>query len=93
MRKRDTKAVRKPDVNAAYWDMRDIAAYWGVTYETVRTYRSRGRGELPPNDATLGGSPVWRPATIVTFRRSGQGKRTDLACKKAGLGSGDAETE
>lgn len=74
--------MEKPDPSADYWDMRDIAAYWGVTYETVRTYRARGRGELPPHDHTFGRSPVWRPDTIIKHPRPGRGARTDLADKK-----------
>jgi hypothetical protein len=49
-----------------------------VSEQTIRAYRSRGRGELPPSDRTWGRSPVWRPATITSFQRLGQGARTDL---------------
>lgn len=67
-----------PDPNADYWTLRDIADHWGVSYNTVRTYRARGRGELPEPDAVFGRSPAWRPATIINFQRPGQGARTDL---------------
>lgn len=67
-----------PDPNADYWTLRDIADHWGVSYNTVRTYRARGRGELPEPDAVFGRSPAWRPATIIRFQRPGQGARTDL---------------
>lgn len=67
-----------PDPNADYWTLRDIADHWGVSYHTVRTYRARGRGELPEPDAVFGRSPAWRPATIIRFQRPGQGARTDL---------------
>ncbi|TDD37870.1 MarR family transcriptional regulator [Actinomadura sp. KC06] len=61
-----------------FWTAADIAAYLGVTVETVRVYRSRGRGELPAEDDRFGQSPVWRPATIINHKRPGQGARTDL---------------
>jgi hypothetical protein len=67
-----------PDPHADYWTIADVAAYWRVSEQTIRAYRSRGRGELPPSDRTWGRSPVWRPATITSFQRLGQGARTDL---------------
>jgi hypothetical protein len=66
------------DPNADYWTVADIADHWGVTPATVRTYRSRKRGELPEPDKVFGRSPVWKPATILNFQRPGQGARTDL---------------
>lgn len=66
------------DPNADYWTVKDIAEHWGVTPQTVRTYRSRKRGELPEPDNVFGRSPVWKPATIINFERPGQGARTDL---------------
>ena len=38
------------DPNADYWTVADVAAYWGVSPQTIRTYRSRGRGEIPKED-------------------------------------------
>ncbi len=66
------------DPTKDYWTLHDVADHWDVSYNTVRTYRSRNRGELPPPDATFGRSPVWKPQTIITFQRPGQGARTDL---------------
>jgi hypothetical protein len=66
------------DEDADYWTIADVAEHWGVTPQTIRTYRSRGRGELPPADRMFGRSPAWRPDTIVRFVRVGQGTRTDL---------------
>ncbi|MFD5862641.1 helix-turn-helix transcriptional regulator [Streptomyces chartreusis] len=66
------------DVNADYWTIDDVAEHWGVTPQTIRTYRSRKRDELPPHDRMFGRSPAWRPQTIVGFVRPGQGARTDL---------------
>ncbi|MGW1669038.1 hypothetical protein [Streptomyces sp. NPDC002324] len=76
-----TKTMRQDmaDPNADYWSIGDVADYWGVTSQTIRTYRSRRRGELPEPDAVFGRSPVWKPKTIIDFERPGQGKRTDLA--------------
>jgi hypothetical protein len=68
----------KADPNADYWTIADVAAYWHVRPQTIRAYRSRGRGELPPADRSFGDSPVWKPATIIGFQRVGQGTRTDL---------------
>lgn len=67
----------KPDPSKLYWDIKDVAAYWDVKPKTIREYRSRGRGELPKEDDTLGHSPVWKPATIINFTRSRRA-RTDL---------------
>lgn len=66
------------DLNADYWTVEDIADHWGVTVQTVRSYRSRKRGELPEADKMFGRSPVWRPSTILAFQRPGRGARTDL---------------
>ena len=67
-----------PDPEADYWTVDDVAAFLGVTPATIRTYRSRNRGELPPEDRKFGRSPVWKPATITSFSRLGQGHRSDL---------------
>ncbi|MFF7192678.1 helix-turn-helix transcriptional regulator [Streptomyces sp. NPDC008079] len=67
-----------PDPEADYWTVTEVADYLGVTPETVRTYRSRKRGELPPEDKMFGRSPAWKPATITRFDRLGQGHRSDL---------------
>lgn len=66
------------DPNADYWTVSDVADYWGVTPQTIRSYRSRKRGELPDADRIFGRSPAWKPATIIEFARPGQGARTDL---------------
>jgi predicted GIY-YIG superfamily endonuclease len=70
------------DPTADYWDMADVAAHWGVTPQTIRTYKSRKRGELPAPDRVIVRAPVWRPATILNFQRPGQGARTDLHDKE-----------
>jgi hypothetical protein len=70
------------DPNADYWTVADIAEHWGVTPQTIRTYRSRKRGELPEPDNVFGRSPVWKPSTILNFERPGQGARTDLPKKE-----------
>lgn len=68
----------KPDPADDYWTLKEVAAYWGITYTTARTYRSRGRGELPEPDKVFGRSPAWKPTTIINHPRPGQGARTDL---------------
>lgn len=65
-----------PDPNADYWTLEDVAAYWGIKYDSARRYRARGN--LPPEDRKFGRSPAWRPATIINHTRPGQGARTDL---------------
>lgn len=70
------KKLADPDTD--FWDLADVAEHWGVSPQTIRTYRSRGRGELPDPDKVFGRSPVWRPSTIINFQRPGQGARTDL---------------
>lgn len=64
------------DPRKAYWTIADVAAYLGIKEETVRTYRKRGW--LPKEDDKFGQSPVWKPETIINFKRPGQGARTDL---------------
>ncbi|MFE2710592.1 GIY-YIG nuclease family protein [Streptomyces mirabilis] len=66
------------DPGADYWDIADVAAHWNVAPQSVRTYRSRGRGELPEPDRIFARTPTWKPATILNFQRPGQGARTDL---------------
>jgi transposase len=66
------------DPEADYWTIKDVADHWDVTEQTIRTYRSRKRGELPEPDKVFGRSPAWKPETIIGFKRPGQGTRTDL---------------
>jgi hypothetical protein len=66
------------DPEAEYWTIPDIADHWGVSPQTIRSYRSRGRGELPPEDRMFGRTPAWKPKTILGFQRPGKGARTDL---------------
>ena len=77
-RLQDDKGTWVADPNAEYWTIAEIAEYWGVKVATVRSYRSRKRGELPEPDHIYGRTPLWRPATITSFERPGQGARTDL---------------
>lgn len=70
-----------------YWTIDNVAAYWHVAPQTIRTYRSRRRGELPEPDRMFGRSPVWRPSTIIEFQRPGRGARTDLKPASAPSGS------
>ncbi|MER6601855.1 helix-turn-helix transcriptional regulator [Streptomyces parvus] len=81
------------DLNADYWTVEDIADHWGVTIQTVRSYRSRKRGELPEPDKMFGRSPVWRPSTITEFQRPGRGARTDLKETPSGDAAQDASGE
>lgn len=64
------------DPNAVYWTIADVAAYWGVKPATIHTYRTRGW--LPEPDDRIGNAPVWKPKTIIEFKRPGRGARTDL---------------
>lgn len=73
-----TRPHRLADPDADWWTMEDIAAYWKVTLKTVHGYRWRGLGQLPPEDGKVGRTPVWRPATVIEFKRPGRGARTDL---------------
>jgi hypothetical protein len=69
------------DPHAEWWTMADIAAYWNVDHRTVRDYRYQTRhprrpgqaAKLPPHDDTFGPTPVWRPRTIIGFKRPGRG--------------------
>jgi HAMP domain-containing protein len=59
----------------------------GVSVQTLRAYKSRGR--LPQPDIVLGGSPGWLPATVDAFQasRPGQGYRTDRANPPSSAGT------
>ncbi|ARI54608.1 hypothetical protein A6E92_22360 [Streptomyces sp. S8] len=81
------------DLNADYWTVEDIADHWGVAVQTVRSYRSRKRGELPEADKMFGRSPVWRPSTILAFQRPGRGARTDLKDAQAAAPAERANTD
>lgn len=72
----DDRPLADPD--ADWWTMEDIAAHWDIKLKTVHGYRWRGLGQLPPEDTIIGRTPVWRPATIIGFKRPGRGARTDL---------------
>ncbi|MFJ9420710.1 helix-turn-helix transcriptional regulator [Streptomyces sp. NPDC101249] len=67
------------DPDAEYWTVDDIAEHWSVKVGTVRSYRSRKKGELPEPDQVYGRTPLWKPSTIIDFKRPGQGARTDLS--------------
>jgi hypothetical protein len=70
---------RLADPDAPYWTMDDIAEYWHVLPVTIRRYRDQtirlSRGPyLPPENDTINGGPAWYPATIIGFKRLGQGR-------------------
>ncbi|WP_030237877.1 hypothetical protein [Streptomyces sp. NRRL S-350] len=53
------------------WTMQDVAVYWGISVESVRTYRMRP-GVLP--EATMRGrTPTWPAEVIRNHRRPGRG--------------------
>lgn len=68
------------DPGAEWWTTEDIAAYLGVKPASVRRYRARDpeHGGLPPEDRTFLRTLAWKPATIMAWKRPGQGSRTDL---------------
>jgi hypothetical protein len=77
------KDAQPADPAADWWTMDDIAAHLGVKAASVRRYRARpaDKGGLPPEDRMIGRTPVWKPATVITWNeteRRGQGTRTDL---------------
>jgi len=64
-----------PDPSRPFWGVAEVAAYYGVTRDTIYAYRTRGL--LPPEDDRISGSPVWRPETIIGHKRPGRGYRSD----------------
>jgi hypothetical protein len=68
------------DPAADWWTMDDVAAYLGIAPESARRYRSRPLtgGGLPKEDRMFGRTPAWKPATIIDWKRPGQGARSDL---------------
>lgn len=67
----------RPDPEADYWTIAEVAAYLGVQESTVIVYRNRGKkgdpNGLPKEDRVFGASPVYRPATIIGWKRPGRG--------------------
>jgi hypothetical protein len=69
------------DSLAEWWTMADIAAYWHVEpgtvwdyrYQTLHPRRPGQAAKLPPEDDTIGRTPVWHPRTIIDFERPGRG--------------------
>lgn len=55
--------MSSPDL--IYYDMLDVATEFGVTYETVRKWRTRGI--FPEPDNRFGRSPVWTWNTLSTW--------------------------
>lgn len=70
------------DPDAEWWTMADIAEHWGVEPGTIQDYRNQTRhprrpgqaAKLPPEDDKFGRTPVWRPGTILGFKRPGRGR-------------------
>lgn len=93
----DGDAGPQPDQR---WSGRDVARATGLTYDTVRSYRHRGR--LPvPDGFTTGGRPWWRPDTITawdqpvsTGRPRGTSRRresvNEIATRSPGAGASPA---
>lgn len=65
------------DPRKEWWTIADFAAYWGVKPRTIHVYRTIP-GRTPPEDDRFGSTPVWRPDTIIEFKRPGPGYRSDL---------------
>ena len=51
-------------------DMHAVAAELGLTYNTVRTYRTKKR--FPDPDHVFGKAPVWKPPTIRRYKERTQ---------------------
>lgn len=58
-----------PDLVADWWGIRDVAAYTQVTPSTVSSRLHSGA--MPQPDRRNGRSPLWKPATIVSWHRGG----------------------
>jgi hypothetical protein len=56
------------DPTAEWWTTADVASYLGVHSTTVTNYRKRA--QMPPPDATVGRTHMWRPARIVEWHQS-----------------------
>lgn len=72
-----TDAPGPPDPEADWWTIAEVAAYLGVRESTVIVYRNRGKkglaSGLPPEDHKFGATPVYKPTTIINWKRPGQG--------------------
>lgn len=75
-RNRGRKSTEEHDAIAAYLaklvNMRGAAAQLGLTYDTVRQYRSDG--VFPEPDFTVGRTPLWLPRTLTGWQRSRPGR-------------------
>lgn len=49
-------------------DLKALAQRWGLSYKTLRSYRSRP-GMLPEPDYVLGSSPVWTERTVTRWEK------------------------
>lgn len=60
-----------------YLSMQEMAEITGLTPESIRTYKSRGK--LPAPDVLIGKTPGWTMDSVEAFAASlpGQGARTD----------------
>ncbi|GAA4203642.1 hypothetical protein GCM10023074_40320 [Microbispora amethystogenes] len=85
MKEAEKEVPRRPDTEAVYWTLTDIAGFLNVQVNTARVYNARASlnrrkgtpkpGDLPKPDAIFGRSPVWKPATIIAWseERPGMG--------------------
>ncbi len=64
-----------------YWGAAEVAAYLGLSAQTIRNYAAEGR--MPEPDVRIGTIGGWSKATIDEWKanRPGRGARTDLASK------------
>ncbi|MEV7011070.1 hypothetical protein [Streptosporangium sp. NPDC051022] len=77
MKDAEKEIPEKPDLEADYWTISEVAGFLGVQINTVRVYNARSvanqrngtpkAGDLPRPDRVFGRSPAWRPATITVW--------------------------
>ena len=67
--------MERPDPEADWWTVADVAAHLGVSVNTVSSYRSRQ--QMPDPDRMIGRTPVWAPTRIIQWngQRPGRGGR------------------
>lgn len=63
----------RPDPDAEYWTISDIARYCGLATSTISTYRARGL--LLEEDTVIAGRRLYRPARVVAWHAARPSQR------------------
>ncbi len=71
---RKEKPISNTNIDTRLVGLRELAGRVGLTYGTVRRYRSEGK--MPDADLVLDGKPFWYASTVEDYRRHREQKAT-----------------